>query len=114
MGRSQSDLYKRRCLAHARAHGQYITLRFFFSALSFNTLLCCSFLLKLDNGVDADSSLDTKGRRTVILVHLKDSLDHFSLFLRDVLQIVANSNLSDNGLVVDFLNVSFHIGIELA
>ena len=77
-------------------------------------LLFYSFLLKLDNGADSDSSLDTEGCRTVILVYFKGSSDHFSLFLRDVLQMVAHSNLSNDGLIVDFLNISFYIGIELA
>ncbi len=71
-------------------------------------------LLKLDGGFDADTALHAEGRRTVILVHLKGSLNDFSLVFRDALQVVANSNLSDDRLVVHFFDVTLHIGVKLA
>ena len=49
----------------------------------------------------------------MILVHLEGPLDDLTLVFRDVLQVIPYSNLGDDGLVVEFLDVPFHIGIEL-
>ena len=49
----------------------------------------------------------------MILVHLEGPLDDLTLVFRNVLQMVTHSNLGDDGLVVEFLDVAFHIGIEL-
>lgn len=47
-------------------------------------------------------------------MYAQGSLNNLTLFFRDILEMIANPNPCDHGLVIDLLDVSFNVGIKLA